>query len=261
MKRAFTLIELLCVIGIIALLVAILLPALAMARESAGRINCGNQLRQLTAACVMYLNEHREYPPNPYLPAIASDGPSAMTEALLNAVGGELKWSPNPVVSTMSIEQLPVVATCPFRRNVDVFKACDLTNYGVPIWISGYVYTARLNEGGSNMFGVPLQPFRGAQRGGKTRGVIWADTFIFSRQGGVDAGYSAFHFRGATDFNTAAGTLLSTRTVRGQNRAFDDGSVEWIPIGQIDTDPARRDVVSAYKIALPGNALTLWYYF
>jgi prepilin-type N-terminal cleavage/methylation domain-containing protein len=261
MKRAFTLVELLVVIGIIAVLVAILLPALSLARDEARRVSCANQLRQLAAGCTMYLNEHKEYPPNPLLPAVMACGPSGMTVDLLNAVGSELKWNPSPIDTSMTIDDFPIVATCPFRRNIDVFKACDLYDYGTPIWISGYVYTARLREGGSNLFGIPLMPMRGAQRTGKYRGVIWADTFIFSQVGGVDSGYSAFHFRGATDFNYATGTVYSTRTLRGQNRAFDDGSVEWLPIGHIDTDPAHRDSASAYKIALPGNALTLWYYF
>ncbi len=57
-KRAFTLIELLVVIAIIALLMAILMPALAKAREQGKRVVCLNQLKQLHTAWTVYSEEN-----------------------------------------------------------------------------------------------------------------------------------------------------------------------------------------------------------
>jgi prepilin-type N-terminal cleavage/methylation domain-containing protein/prepilin-type processing-associated H-X9-DG protein len=59
-RRAFTLVELLVVVGIIAVLLAILLPAMNKAREGARAVACASNLRQIGMGMMMYANENRQ---------------------------------------------------------------------------------------------------------------------------------------------------------------------------------------------------------
>lgn len=62
-RRAFTLVELLVVIGIIALLISILLPSLSRARQAAVRIQCMSNMRQVGLAVQFYANDNRGFYP------------------------------------------------------------------------------------------------------------------------------------------------------------------------------------------------------
>ena len=65
-RKAFTLVELLVVIGIIALLIAILMPALSRARKQALQVSCGSNARQVTYAALAYGNDWEESLPTQF---------------------------------------------------------------------------------------------------------------------------------------------------------------------------------------------------
>ena len=65
-RKAFTLVELLVVVGIIAILIAILMPALRRARNQAQKIDCMSRVRQISLAVNMYAQQFKGWLPGPF---------------------------------------------------------------------------------------------------------------------------------------------------------------------------------------------------
>jgi prepilin-type N-terminal cleavage/methylation domain-containing protein/prepilin-type processing-associated H-X9-DG protein len=89
--RAFTLVELLVVIGIIALLISILLPALSKARESANAVKCAANLRSIGQGMAGYVAEYRQTFPAAYM--YVGQKTSAYGPGVTDDSQGYVHWS------------------------------------------------------------------------------------------------------------------------------------------------------------------------
>jgi prepilin-type N-terminal cleavage/methylation domain-containing protein/prepilin-type processing-associated H-X9-DG protein len=131
-NSAFTLVELLVVIGIIALLISILLPALSKAREAANTIKCAANLRGIGQGLAQYVADyHGVFPPSNYYKelALASGGPTGVIQTPTQPTYGYVHWS-----SFLYGDKAKLGTDTPFESLAgwEMFQCPSLSNGGLP---------------------------------------------------------------------------------------------------------------------------------
>ena len=215
-KNGFTLVELLVVIGIIALLISILLPALTSARDQASRVSCQSNLKQLGYGIVMYASDFNNSLPFANSQTLETNGKWT--------AGGWLYKHPNK----SDPSHIEAGAVWEYLKSAGVYR-CPVDpledNVTDPDFITrnlaSYMINGAINGYANTVPAYKIVKFR-------------SDNVMFFESNERGLGNGSWN-----DGNNNADNGLSLRHKRGGSLGFFDGHADWWTYAQFDAEAAK----------------------
>lgn len=224
-SRGFTLIELLVVVAIIAILAALLLPALARAQEQAKRAVCINNLKQIGVACHMYMLDYEKY--FPY--ALGRDNHNETNYVWCLLYGHYYATTAQPCGQYLrSLDTM----VCPSNK-YDIRSTANVDDYSTAFRIKGancsYAYGNCLRDKSADTYVLAADELKDTEVGYVDSGSRWGCSYDYARTKWADA-----HGKD------------------GINVLYKGGNVGWVPAG---LSPVGGTYIANWVYPLPNDKL------